>query len=40
MKLNVNKRTRNLIVGGLLTIVMAILVALFLANFKTLDVKA
>jgi hypothetical protein len=41
MKLNVkNKRMRNLIVVGLLSIVMAILVLLFVANFKTLDVKA
>ena len=40
MKLNVNKRMRNLMVGGLLTIVMAVLVSLFIANFKAQDVKA
>ncbi len=40
MKINVNKRMRNLMVGGLLTIVMTILVSLFVANFKAQDVKA
>ena len=40
MKLNVNKKTRNLMIGGLLSIVMAILVSLLIANFKTLEVKA
>ena len=40
MKLNVNKKTRNLMVGGLLSIVMIILVSLFIANFKTMDAKA
>ncbi len=40
MKLNVNKKTRNLMIGGLLSIVMIILVSLFIANFKTMDVKA
>jgi hypothetical protein len=40
MKLNVNKKTRNLMVGGLLSIVMAILVSLFVANFKAMDVRA
>ena len=41
MKLNVkNKRMRNLVVVGLLSIVMAILVLLFIANIKVMDVKA
>ena len=40
MKLNVNKKTRNLMVGGLLSIVMAVLVSLFVANFKAMEAKA
>ena len=40
MKLNVNKKTRNLMVGGLLSIVMAVLVSLFVANFKAIEAKA
>ena len=40
MKLNVKNKTRNFMVGGFLSIVMIILVSLFIANFKTMDVKA